>query len=166
VSPENQKKADARAKEILDDVLRQETKRRERDDWDQYVLDYHLRASKALIGLSETPLGAYGFIPMFSAYITGTWTAIEAMFGDLWEAALNTHPKKLATLNGKPRRDANKPKQTNQSVELEKKSDADKKFDLNLVAKHEFDLRLCMGTIFVQRGDLNSLASPVPERLI
>jgi hypothetical protein len=26
--------------------------------------------------------------------------------------------------------------------------DQDKKFDLNLVAKHEFDLRSCMGTIF------------------
>jgi hypothetical protein len=43
---------------------------------------------------------------MFSGYITGTWTAIETMIGDLWEAALNTHPEILAALNG-TRKNAN-----------------------------------------------------------
>src|SRR5258708_30954691 len=55
VSLENQKRADARAKEILEDELQGDIKRRERDDWDKYVLEYHLGAAKALSGLTETP---------------------------------------------------------------------------------------------------------------
>ncbi len=35
------------------------------------------------------------------AQITATWTAFEAMAGDLWEAALNCKPKGLADLPGK-----------------------------------------------------------------
>jgi hypothetical protein len=143
VSPENQKQADLRAQEILKADFQNEVERREREDWDTFVLDYHLGAARSLTGLTETPLGAYGFVAMFSGYITGTWTAIESMLGDLWESALNAHPKKLAALNGRPRRDAD-----GTDKQIKSSGDQDKKFDLNLVAKHEFDLRSCMGTIF------------------
>jgi hypothetical protein len=143
VSPEDQKRADARAQEILQDIVSQNETRQEGDDpsWDQHALDYHLQGAKSLGGLIAKPLGAYGFVNMFSGYITGTWTAIETMIGDLWEAALNTHPEILAALNGKPRKNANYPT-------VRASGEQEKKFDLNLVAKHRFDLRLCMGTIF------------------
>jgi hypothetical protein len=143
VSPDNKKRSDARAIEILQETARQDLKRRESGDWDKYVLDYHLRGATALAGLTETPYGAYGFIPMFSGYITGTWTAIETMLGDLWEVALNAHPKKLAALNGKPR-----PLASGATKQPKMSGDQDKKFDLNLAAKYDFDLRTCMGTIF------------------
>jgi hypothetical protein len=104
VSPEDQKRVDARAREMLQDIVQRDAARQQGGDvgWDQYVLEYHTQGAKSLGGLIETPLGAYGFVNMFSGYITGTWTAIESMIGDLWESALNTHPKILATLNGKP----------------------------------------------------------------
>jgi hypothetical protein len=150
ISQEYQKRVDVRAQEILQKIVQRDEARQEGGDagWDQHALEYHLQGAKSLAGLIEVPLGAYGFVNMFSGYITGTWTAIETMLGDLWEAALNTHPKKLATLNGRPRRDANKPKQTNQTGGESDKKGEDKKFDLNLVEKHDFDLRSCMGTIF------------------
>jgi hypothetical protein len=144
ITPEIRKKVESRTTELLDHRIQEGLKRREQSDWDDYVLNYHLRAAKSLSGLTETPFGALGFIPMFSGYVTGTWTAIETMFGDLWEAALNTHPKILASLNGKPRKDAS---QTQQQPKVSG-GDQEKKLDLNLAAKHGFDLRSCMGTIF------------------
>jgi hypothetical protein len=76
--------------------------------------------------------------------VTGTWTAIETMLGDLWEAALNSHPKTLASLDGKPRGAADKA-DGRSGARIDPES---KKLDLNLVARHGFDLRNSMGTIF------------------
>lgn len=38
---------------------------------------------------------------LMGSLVTGAWTAIEVLAGDLWEAALNHHPDGLARLNGK-----------------------------------------------------------------
>src|SRR4051795_12792316 len=54
------------------------------------------RANSSLEGIAEIPLGALAFLGMLTAPVTGTWTAIEALVGDLWETALNCHPKTLA----------------------------------------------------------------------
>jgi hypothetical protein len=143
ISPENQKKIDRRAQEMLRELTEQHNRGQENADaaWDTAALDYHLRFADTLKGLVEKPLGAYGFIPMFSGYITFTWGAIESMIGDLWEAALNTHPRILASLNGKPRKNVDYPS-------VKATGDQDKKFDLNLLAKHDFNVRPHMGTIF------------------
>ncbi|WP_441281069.1 hypothetical protein [Tardiphaga sp. 862_B3_N1_1] len=135
----------SRAAVLLQEIVERDRNMQESGDpdWDTYVLNYHIRAAQSLNGLIVAPLGAYGFINMFSGYITGTWTAIETMLGDLWEAALNTHPKVLATLNGKPKRLT-----SGLEPSIRGGADQDRKFDLNLVAKHNFDLRSCMGTIF------------------
>ena len=42
-----------------------------------------------------------GFEAILIAQITGTWTLFESVTGDLWETALNIHPKRLAALCGK-----------------------------------------------------------------
>lgn len=142
LSPEEASRAESIAKELLDEERQQNENLRHTPEWDAHVLEYHINGARSLNGFSETPLGAYGFIPIMSGCITGTWTAIEAMLADLWEAALNAHPKTLASLNGKPRKDSDR-SPFNKSV-----GDQDKKLDLNLAAKHNFDLRLHMGTIF------------------
>jgi hypothetical protein len=143
ISPEDKKKIDARAQKMLRELAEQHDRGQENADtaWDSAALDYHLGFAEMLKGLVEKPLGASGFIHMFSGYVTFTWTAIETMIGDLWEAAVNTHPKILAGLNGKPRKSANYPA-------VKTSGDQDRKFDLNLVAKHDYNLRNCMGTIF------------------
>lgn len=145
-SPEEQKKIEALAQAEIEGFVQRDRALQESDDpgWDNHVLKYHLNAAKALGGLIETPLGAYGFVHMFTGCITGTWTAIETMLGDLWEAALNSHPKILASLDGKAKGSAEK-------IEGRAGSRIDqdsKKLDLDLVARHGFDLRTSMGTIF------------------
>lgn len=111
--------------------------------WNEFALKEHLRGAQVLSGLVEVPLGAYGFVHMFSGYITGTWTAIETMLGDLWEAALNAHPNVLASLDGKPKGAVARMEARSSRSEHESK-----KLDLNLAAKYGFDLRHSMGTIF------------------
>jgi hypothetical protein len=145
ISKNDEQKINLRAEALLEEIVQRDRALQENGDpgWDGHVLNYHLNAARALGGLVVAPLGAYGFINMFSGYITGTWTAIESMLGDLWEAALNTHPHVLATLNGKPKRIT-----SNAAQPVKGATDPDRKFDLNLVAKHNFDLRSCMGTIF------------------
>jgi hypothetical protein len=45
-----------------------------------------------------------GFQAILIAQINGVWSAFETLAGDLWEAALNAHPNKLADLRGSPNR--------------------------------------------------------------
>ena len=46
---------------------------------------------------------AAGRKAMFSALVTGSWTAFEALLGDLWEAVVNEHPGQLGALKGDPK---------------------------------------------------------------
>jgi hypothetical protein len=41
-----------------------------------------------------------GVQAILSAMVIGTWTAFESMAGDLWMAAIDSHPRKLAELAG------------------------------------------------------------------
>jgi hypothetical protein len=142
LTAEQTRKAELMATEMLDGERDRNEALRQTPGWDNHVLDHHISGARSLSSFTQTPLGAYGFVALFSGCITGTWTAIETMLADLWEAALNAHPKTLASLNGKPRKDADKNQHTRNP------GDQDKKFDLNLVAAHDFDLRSRMGTIF------------------
>jgi hypothetical protein len=146
ISAEDHPKIEALAKTELQHFVDRDRGWQESGDpgWDGHVLKYHLDAAKSLSGLVETPLGAYGFVHMFSGYITGTWTAIETLLGDLWESALNSHPKILASLDGKAKGAADKIDGRG-GARIDPES---KKLDLNLVARHGFDLRVSMGTIF------------------
>ncbi|ESY75449.1 hypothetical protein NKJ90_16125 [Mesorhizobium sp. M0051] len=117
-------------------------------DWDEKAGEFHFAAAKSLDGLTETPIGAYGFLDILVAHTTGTWTAIETMLGDLWEAALNAHPDVLSSLKGNATRTNSSSKgafdQSNAKLEL-------KSIPLSLVEKHRFDLRSSMGSIFRQQ---------------
>jgi hypothetical protein len=44
-----------------------------------------------------------GFQAILALLITGTWTAFEALAGDLWESAVNVCPEPLARLRGRKR---------------------------------------------------------------
>jgi hypothetical protein len=69
--------------------------------------------------------------------------------GDLWEAALNCHPKTLALLKGKPNRIG----KSDIEISTDQRSDVvynrdQKSIPLNLVGMNGFDLRKSMVTIF------------------
>ncbi|UYO38243.1 hypothetical protein KQX62_16065 [Rhodopseudomonas palustris] len=138
LSHEETTEIERRAHEILEHRHQQYEDLRNTPDWLPTVLSYHTAAAHALSGLTETPIGAFAYRPMLHSYLIATWTTIETMFGDLWEAALNTHPRTLAALNGAPRRQQHGKPQTKDP----------KQIDLNIIAKHNFDLRETMGTIF------------------
>ena len=76
----------------------------------------------------ESTLGHEAWL---GSQITGTWTAFEAMAGDLWEAALNYKPRELAKLSGS------------------KHGKDSKQIGLDQIQRYNFDLSTHMGTIFV-----------------
>ena len=108
---------------------------------------------KALIKLknSTAPAEMLGTLPppmplglsaMLSSYLTSTWTAFETMCGDLWEAAVNTSPERLAHLKGERRRLMKGSQSRFQAEQPETKS-----VPLNLLQSHRFDVKDKMGTI-------------------
>jgi hypothetical protein len=69
------------------------------------------------------------------------------MSGDLWEAALNSHPTILAALRGTPTRIGRADKGVPQSHKGGGSSDT-KSVSLSMIELHKFDVRNSMGTIF------------------
>jgi hypothetical protein len=114
-------------------------------EWDKIVGEFHFAAVETVEGITTSPLGAYGFVPLFSAFITGVWTAIESMSGDLWEAALNSHPTILAALRGKAR--IGGPNKSAYPAQRGGGPDS-KSVPLDMIELHKFDVRTSMGTIF------------------
>jgi hypothetical protein len=149
ISSEARKQIDARHQEMAEDDKQNTLRMHGTPEWNSFVGNFHLSAARSLKGLTETPLGAFGFVEMLAAHVTGIWTAIETMFGDLWESALNSHPKTLASLNGKPRRIGG----TNRETSSEHRGGNIPSFDpksipLYLVEMNNFDLRSSMGSLF------------------
>jgi hypothetical protein len=73
-----------------------------------------------------------------SSQIIATWTAFEAMAGDLWEAALNAKPATLAKLEGR-----------NPSAKS-RLGDDPRRIRLDHLYRYSFDLSNRMGSIFVE----------------
>lgn len=144
--PEVAQAIERRRLELLDAHADATKARMDSPDWDESVGRFHFSAAKSLIGLTETPLGAYGFVTLLTAYTTGTWTMIETMLGDLWEAALNAHPKVLSSLKGNAKRIGSK----EASLQTDAKADS-KSIPISLVEMHKFDLRSSMGSILRQQ---------------
>ena len=142
-------KIDKQAQEMLNAQKQRAESQRGTPQWDAFVGQFHVDAGNALRGLTETPLGAYGFLDMLATPITGTWTAIETLLGDLWEATLNCHPKTLALLKGKPNRIGKPDTETSADQRNDPAYNRDQKsIPLNLVGMNGFDLRQSMGTVF------------------
>jgi hypothetical protein len=129
------------------------------DKWDEMVLQRHRESLKVLAPIVRAPLGAHGFIAMFSAHITGTWTAIESMCGDLWEASLNAHPKTLASLLGKPSRIGKSSEAGSNSGERANSETESKMVPLNLIQMNDFNIRDKMGTILRTRFEFTRLTT-------
>jgi hypothetical protein len=144
VSEDTVAKIEKRRIEILDAEMEALNAQLETPSNDEAATNFHIVHAHALKGLAQNPLAAMGFVELLAAHVTGTWTAIESMFGDLWETALNCHPKTLAALKGKPRRIGG-----SNSIGAEQRSEqGDKTVPLALIEMNNFDLRSSMGTVF------------------
>ena len=73
-----------------------------------------------------------------------SWTAFENLAEDLWVAAINSHPSKLANLAGNPR---GKYRQQNRAAPSEKYQQPGKTVPLSELEFHGYDLRKRMGDV-------------------
>jgi hypothetical protein len=89
--------------------------------------DIFLQRSTPFLAAVAVTLDA-GVEAWLSAQIVNSWTAFETLAGDLWEAALNSHPHGLSDLKGK-------------NVQGEKT------VQIGLLQKYSFDVSKQMGTL-------------------
>jgi hypothetical protein len=119
---------------------------------------------------------------IFFAMVTGAWTAFETLAGDLWEAAVNTAPKRLSKLPGQQNRilqlvkngidnqlrSGKKSAKNRPSTRRKPAADDDglpaergsKKIDLDElgnVSGNSFDLSRKMGTLLRTKYEFNTL---------
>jgi hypothetical protein len=118
--------------------------------WDELAILSLKRGSDPVNLMASTP-PTTGFDAMLSAFITGAWTAVESMAGDLWEAAINAHPDALAELNGARNRLRQANKTSLEQKHNRKDQDDLKSIPLRILRSHEFKIREKMGTILRER---------------
>lgn len=87
---------------------------------------------------------------------TGMWTAFEVLAGDLWEAALNAHPRKLSDLKAGKRK-AKRPKVDVGVVSTGGQTQDDKQVPLNMLQKFDYDLSQKMGTLLRKKYNFTKL---------
>ena len=90
-----------------------------------------------------------GIEALLSSCIIGIWTAFETMAGDLWQTAVNLHPRTLAELKGARKRllkgvddDAPSSDDRDDPDRRNKRS-----VPLNDILRYEYDIRDKMGTV-------------------
>jgi hypothetical protein len=107
--------------------------------------------------LHHKPLQA-GIETIFSSQMIATWTAIEVLAADLWEAALNSHPAILADLSGSPKRikpgfEGGTPDRSDEGGNREVRLT-----EIRRVTRGQYDLSDKMGTLLIEKFDFSRLS--------
>ena len=97
----------------------------------QHKVSFHILSEQGNADFRDGPEA------WMASQVIATWTAFEAMAGDLWEVALNVKPAILAKLSGR-----------NQSKA--KSGDDPRRIKLDYLHRYNFDLSAHMGSIFVE----------------
>ncbi len=92
---------------------------------------------------SMIELGVEGVL---STLLVQSWTTLETLVADLWEKALNSHPKILANLNG--------------SKASTPRGDDQKQVALGILHRYNFNLTGRMGTLLREKYRFDSLGDP------
>jgi len=141
------------------------------NDWQKLIHERLKWGAVPLGWVSGTRQGSHGLDALFSSFVVGSWTAVETMIGDLWEATLNARPDGLVGLQGNPKRlvgkkwkDQTAPPEpdhlddeTAETDEIPKKNanapGSDRSpisISLNDLVAHRLDIRNKMGTILAR----------------
>lgn len=105
------------------------------------------KAADTLIRVTETEEIRASLRPLLLAAITHSWTCFECLASDLWVAALNAEPRRLAQrVLGSMESD------------LEEDGISARHLSVGLAAKHNFDLRHCLGTLLEVKFDFSSVS--------
>jgi hypothetical protein len=99
-----------------------------------------------------------GLNAVMSSAIIGTWTAFEVLSGDLWEAALNHHPKTLSALSGNPKewQNENSP-DDEQKGQQKAEQKTDRTIPIWWLHEHFGTLSTTLGTILRRRFSFQTL---------
>jgi hypothetical protein len=106
-----------------------------------------------------------GFRATLASMLTGAWTAFEVLASDLWEAALNAHPRTLCELSGKKDRISRKAGAIGREKEEEKTdehyegmSEARLLQNVKRITRGTFNAGELMGTILKEKFPFHKLA--------
>jgi hypothetical protein len=130
--------------------------------YEQFVLNAIDQGTQPVQMLAGGAPARQGLEAMLSSCMTGTWTAFETMAGDLWETALNMHPKGLAELQGKRKRLLKGAEIDSDAAANSEQDDSDganlKSVPLNEILRHEFKIEHRMGSVLRTRQRFDHLA--------
>jgi hypothetical protein len=88
-----------------------------------------------------------GVDAMLYALVTGAWTSFESLASELWEAALNAHPRTLAYLRGTA-----SDRFKVDSGQKSKPTDQSKVVKIDDLEKYDYAIADKMGTIYIDGG--------------
>lgn len=142
-----------RTDQLLTEQIAKQNKLKQSPDWDDAVLDSHKSGLVPAQVIQHNPTSWRSLNAMLQAYVTGSWTTIETLFGDLWETSLNNCPNPLANLDGKPKRMKTKNSDQNQTSKVKES----KVVELDLIKDHNFNVQHKMGTILKSRFSFSRL---------
>ena len=114
-------------------------------------------AESTLLHIFDPDSGHPSLVALQALYISlvvNIWTAFEAMAGDLWETAVNSHPRILADLNGKEGRIGQKAGYAGPTLTEDKNKVSNYEFALahvHHVTNGDYDLKHKMGTLLKRR---------------
>jgi hypothetical protein len=125
-------------------------------------LHEYLARKDGSIPLKLTPLGVNAadveegwgdkydamLIIMMQSQLIAMWTAFETFAGDLWEAAVNSHPHGLAKLMGKPVADKKPDLREVALAEEEPAKASEKSMRVEFLERHNYNVSGVMGTIW------------------
>jgi hypothetical protein len=106
---------------------------------------------------AANPQGRKGYDAILASLIIGSWTAFETMAADLWEAALNEHPEKLAELSGETQGFKRGEKQERSQPKQVQEKGGGKTVYLEALTENNYDVEKKMGTILRHRFGFSSL---------
>jgi hypothetical protein len=109
-----------------------------------------------VIMLTSAAPSSQGWDTMLMSYLTAMWTVFETLASDVWEAAVNSNPDRLAQLKGK----ANRMKKGRSSAPSAQEAYDDtpgKHVKLEFLQFYRWDLTNRMGTVHRNRFDFARL---------
>lgn len=107
---------------------------------------FHRSGGQTFLGFIEDYEGATYVEALLSSLIISSWTVLETMFGDLWEAAVNLRPAHLSMMR------ANHTSGKNDEVDS-------KSFTQEQLSAHGFDVSKVMGTLLREKLKFINLKS-------
>ena len=150
----------ARMRELLAKDTRQLTDSSSADDeeMDSLVMDaIETGGSYAVLLASAGGLMSSAFAALLQSYVTSMWTIFETLAGDLWEAALNSKPDRLAPLKGSQGRLKKGRPHFAAMISTPRSDTSDKTVRLEWLQTHKWNLTNKMGTVLKSKFDFSSL---------